>query len=149
MRFRTIVSGEDNQGVVGKAVFFQGVQHFADHGIGFDDEVPVVTGFRFPVIRLVRDDRIVRRIEGEVSEEGLLLFLLRNPLDSFLGDGGQDVVWVPAFGHRSRSKRARTRKWGRFDDRLSGNGNEAISFDPAVGGEVNGSVSKIVVEALI
>ena len=97
----------------------------------------------------VWNDGVVWGIEGKVSEEGLLLFLLRNPLDGLLGDGGQDVVGVPAFGHRSRSKRAPTRKWGRFDYRLSGNGNEAVPFDPAVGGEVNGSVSKIVVEALI
>ena len=67
----SIVGGEDDQGVVRQSRVFQGVQHLAHHGVGLDDEVPVVTGFRFSVIRLVRDYRIVRRIEGEVSEEGL------------------------------------------------------------------------------
>jgi hypothetical protein len=85
MGLGSIVGGEDDQGVLGKAVFLQGVHHLAHHGIGLDNEVPVVTGFRFPMIRLVRDDWIVRRIEGEVSEEGLILFLLRNPLDGFFG----------------------------------------------------------------
>ena len=60
MGLGSVVGGEDNQGVFGKAVFFQGVHHLAHHGVGLDDEVPVVTGFRFSVIRLVGNDRVVR-----------------------------------------------------------------------------------------
>ena len=45
MGLGSIVGGEDDQGVVGKAVFFQGVHHLAHHGVGLDDEVSVVTGF--------------------------------------------------------------------------------------------------------
>ena len=79
----------------------------------------------------------------------MILFLLRNPLDGLLGDGGQDVVGVPAFGHRSRTEGAAPRKGPGLDDGLGGNGDEAVTLDPTVGGEVDGSVPEVIIESLI
>ena len=68
------------------------MHHLADLSIGLDDEVAVVAGLRLAVEFLVGDDGIVRGVEGEVGEEGLVLRLFSNPLDGLFGDGGEDVV---------------------------------------------------------
>ena len=57
---------------------------------------------------LVGNDGIMRGIKGEVDEEWLVRFLIFDPLDGFLGDGGEDVVGIPALGHRSGAKAAGT-----------------------------------------
>ena len=130
-------------------MFFQGVHHHAHHGVGLDNEVPVVTGFRFPVIFFIGNDRVVRRIESKIGKKGLILFLLRNPFNRFLGDGGQDVVGVPAFGHRSRPEAAAPREGPGLDYWLGWNGNEAVPFDPTVGREVDCAVPEIIIKTLI
>ena len=66
-----------------------------------------------------------------------------------MGDGGQDVVGIPAFGHRSRTEATAPCEGPGLDHGLGWNGDEAVHLDPTVGGEVDGSVAKVVVESLI
>ena len=149
MSFRTVVSGENNQSIFSEPMFFKSFQYSAHHGIGFDDEVSIIPSFGFSMKFFIGNDRVVGGVEGKVSKKGLIFLLFGNPVHGLLSNSGQDVVRVPTFGHRSPTEATATSKWLGLDDRLSWDGDEAVPLDPAVGGEVDRSVSEVIIKALI
>ena len=130
-------------------MFFKGLQYFADHGIGFDYKISIVSSFGFSMKFLIRDDWVVGGVKGKIGEKGLIFPLSGNPVHGLLGNGGQNFVGVPTFSHRSCPEAASSRERSGLDHGFSGNGHETVSLDPAVRREVNSSIPKVVIKTLI
>jgi hypothetical protein len=65
-----VVGGEDDEGVVRRAAFFEGGEHPADDGVRFHDEIGVGAEAAFADPFLIHGQRGVRRGEGKVEQEG-------------------------------------------------------------------------------
>ena len=94
-RFGSVVTGEDNQGVIGQLLTIERRQNPADVPIGFDHEISVSTGVALAAELLDRNDRFVRRRVGQVQKERLAIAraigLALDPLDRFVGEPGQTL----------------------------------------------------------
>ena len=153
LRRAAVVAGDDDEGIVGEALFFEFVQQLADGVVGLHDEVGVVIEAAFALPFLGGNDGGVGGGEGEIEEEGFAGPRVSGAgfdvVDGFGGEGGQDIFDFEIGGGGTAAAFAlgAAEEHGEilFDGREFG---DAVVLDEGVGDHVEGGAdAEVVVEA--
>ncbi len=97
--FGTVVAGDDKEGVVGGAGFFNSGHDLPHCPVAFDDEVAVFARLAFAYKCFVWRDGCVRAGYGIVEKKGLFVCCgLFDKGDRFFGEVWNDVFWLKARG---------------------------------------------------
>ena len=149
-RGAAVVTGDDDERVLGDACRFCGTHDLADGVIGFHDEVGIEADAAFALPFRTGQDRSVRGVQRQVEEERRAL--LRFRLDDFLclpREGGQHVFTTEAGGTRAFAGVAHgTARVHEELDFFRGIGRYMVVFDEAIGHHVQrGTDAKVGVKA--
>ena len=89
---RPIVAGENDQGVVGKPVFFQGLRQFPHHMIHLEYKISMRPGIRLALEILAREGRQMNGLHGMKEKEGLVGLFLFVPLEELKALLEKDLI---------------------------------------------------------
>lgn len=136
---KAVIARDDDDRVLGEALFFERVEHFADDRVGMHHEIRVAANAAFAFPFRSGDDGSMRRGEGDVGEEGGRGVLLLDVVDGLLGEDGQGVYGFEVF--RGRAFAVEAFDGGAFAD-------ESVVLHVDVRGDVEGGGDAVeVVEA--